>query len=429
MYGPENINSLSRAPSADLPDQLMIKISPSISKELGLREGQTVRGAVSENGQSITLGTGADAQSYSANLSAFKGQTHFFQLLKSAQGLYLKASEAGSKPLQGSSSNVINENRTAAGPSRLVMLLSQSNSYQQVSLLNSGGKLAKVLEKRTEGIGSNLSKIINAKASSISAQNVSNSLSLSGLLGSLVGAKNPQLAGVKNLAQELQAVKRDALSNGRDLGELQEKIDSSIDYLDRNKVDLLVGRESGVNTYRFMMTFGDFPSVEIVLKEIDSTPSNRTAQSTSLSGKAKQSMYQSVLNSTKVGESLVESPTELEGEDTGKAADNIQEEYDKRREKGDSAGSKNWAIELDFQFSDNDKLSVEIAVRKSVGASAVVWASNEATLGFASSNESRLVASMENLGINLVSCQFLKGERPAIDLVKLPGKSNFVVES
>jgi hypothetical protein len=429
MYGPENINSLSRAPSADLPDQLMIKISPSISKELGLREGQTVRGAVSENGQSITLGTGADAQSYSANLSAFKGQTHFFQLLKSAQGLYLKASEAGSKPLQGSSSNVINENRTAAGPSRLVMLLSQSNSYQQVSLLNSGGKLAKVLEKRTEGIGSNLSKIINAKASSISAQNVSNSLSLSGLLGSLVGAKNPQLAGVKNLAQELQAVKRDALSNGRDLGELQEKIDSSIDYLDRNKVDLLVGRESGVNTYRFMMTFGDFPSVEIVLKEIDSTPSNRTAQSTSLSGKAKQSMYQSVLNSTKVDESLVESPTELEGEDTGKAADNIQEEYDKRREKGDSAGSKNWAIELDFQFSDNDKLSVEIAVRKSVGASAVVWASNEATLGFASSNESRLVASMENLGINLVSCQFLKGERPAIDLVKLPGKSNFVVES
>ena len=46
MYGPENINLLSRAQSADLPDQLMIKISPSISKELGLREGQTVRGAV-----------------------------------------------------------------------------------------------------------------------------------------------------------------------------------------------------------------------------------------------------------------------------------------------------------------------------------------------------------------------------------------------
>ena len=109
------------------------------------------------------------------------------------------------------------------------MLLSQSNSYQQVSLLNSGGKLAKVLEKRTEGIGSNLSKIINAKASSISAQNVSNSLSLSGLLGSLVGAKNPQLAGVKNLAQELQAVKRDALSNGRDLGERQGEIDTSIE--------------------------------------------------------------------------------------------------------------------------------------------------------------------------------------------------------
>jgi hypothetical protein len=432
MYGPENINLLSRAPSADLPDQLMIKISPSISKELGLREGQTVRGAVSENGQSITLGTGADAQSYSANLSAFKGQTHFFQLLKNAQGLYLKASEASSKPLQGSSSNVINENRTTAGPSRLVMLLSQSNSYQQVSLLNSGGKLAKILEKRTEGIGSNLSKIINAKASSISAQNVSNSLSLSGLLGSLVGAKNPQLAGVKNLAQELQAVKRDALSNGRDLGELQGEIDSSIDYLDRNKVDLLVGRESGVNTYRFMMTFGDFPSVEIVLKEIeeiDSTSPNRTAQSTSLSGKANQSMYQSVFNSTEVDESLVEGPTELEGEDAGKAADNIQEEYDKRREKGGSAGSKNWAIELDFQFSDNDKLSVKIAVRKSVGATAVVWASNEATLGFASSNESRLVASMENLGINLVSCQFLKGERPAIDSVQFPGKSNFVVES
>jgi len=64
-----------------------------------------------------------------------------------------------------------------------------------------------------------------------------------------------------------------------------------------------------------------------------------------------------------------------------------------------------------------------------VGATAVVWASNEATLGFASSNESRLVASMENLGINLVSCQFLKGERPAIDSVQFPGKSNFVVES
>ena len=120
-----------------------------------------------------------------------------------------------------------------------------------------------------------------------------------------MGAKNPQLAGVKNLAQELQAVKRDALSNGRDLGELQGEIDSSIDYLDRNKVDLLVGRESGVNTYRFMMTFGDFPSVEIVLKEIeeiDSTSPNRTAQSTSLSGKANQSMYQSVLNSTEVDE-------------------------------------------------------------------------------------------------------------------------------
>ena len=82
MYGPENINLLSRAPSADLPDQLMIKISPSISKELGLREGQTVRGAVSENGQSITLGKEQMPKAIQQICRRLKVKRIFFSYLK-----------------------------------------------------------------------------------------------------------------------------------------------------------------------------------------------------------------------------------------------------------------------------------------------------------------------------------------------------------
>ena len=48
MYGLENISSIMRLVSADVPDQLMIKVLPSVARDLGLKEGQIIQGTISE---------------------------------------------------------------------------------------------------------------------------------------------------------------------------------------------------------------------------------------------------------------------------------------------------------------------------------------------------------------------------------------------
>lgn len=431
MQGPENITSLARVSSIDLPDQLTIKISSPVSRELGLREGQFVRGAVAEDGQSITFGSGSDAQSYSAALSPFKGQKYSFQFLKNTKGMFLKADSAEKNSPKPSESTGKQNSVTQGSPSRLSMLLSQSNSYRHISILNSGARLAEVLEKRTGGIGKNLSDIVSMKASSISAQNVKDSLAVSGLLGSLVSSKSPKLAGVKELAQELRILKKDASARGQNLGTLQEDIDSSIDYLDSNKISLLQAKAPKTQGYRFLMTFGDFPSVEVILKELEEVESNfssEEAYSPQRTTESKVTSYQSILNDAEISESLEENSTDAEMDDRETADRNTPEDDEKRNTNSDSPVKSSRQIELDFQFSETDKIAIKMSLNDRLQANAVLWASNKATLNWAISNQDLLSMSLSKIGVDLDACQFLEGERPARADDRAIAKNNFVVE-
>lgn len=431
MQGPENIASLARVSSIDLPDQLTIKISSPVSRELGLREGQFVRGAVAEDGQSITFGSGSDAQSYSAALSPFKGQKYSFQFLKNTKGMFLKADRAETNSQKPSESTGKYHSVTHGSPSRLSMLLSQSNSYRHISILNSGTKLAEALEKRTGGISKNLLDIISMKASSISAQNVKESLAVSGLLGSLVSSKSPKLAGIKDLAQELRILKNDASARGQSLGSLQEDIDSSIDYLDSNKISLLQAKASGTQGYRFLMTFRDFPSVEVILKDLDEIALNFSSEEIHIPQQtieSKLTSYQSILNDTELSDSLEENSADAEHDDRDTADRSTLVDDEKRNKNSESVVRSSRQIELDFQFSDIDKIAVKMTLNDRLRANAVLWASNRATLNWAISNQNLLSMSLGKIGVDLDACQFLEGERPARAGDGTIAKNNFVVE-
>jgi len=80
MYGLENISSIMRIISADVPDQLMIKVLPSVARDLGLKEGQIIQGTISEKGNSIKFSNNSSEISYALNLTNLKGQKFNFNV-------------------------------------------------------------------------------------------------------------------------------------------------------------------------------------------------------------------------------------------------------------------------------------------------------------------------------------------------------------
>ena len=183
--------------------------------------------------------------------------------------------------------------------------------------------------------------------------------------------------------------------------------------------------------YRFLMTFGDFPSVEVILKELEEVESNfssEEAYSPQRTTESKVTSYQSILNDAEISESLEENSTDAEMDDRETADRNTPEDDEKRNTNSDSPVKSSRQIELDFQFSETDKIAVKMSLNDRLQANAVLWASNKATLNWAISNQDLLSMSLSKIGVDLDACQFLEGERPARADDRAIAKNNFVVE-
>ena len=137
MYGLENISSIMRLVSADVPDQLMIKVLPSVARDLGLKEGQIIQGTISEKGNSIKFSNNTSEISYSLNLTNLKGQKFNFNVDNNNNEFILKSSIKNH--VSGINEGVNDETKLVSDYSRWARLFQQNPILQQVALLASGG--------------------------------------------------------------------------------------------------------------------------------------------------------------------------------------------------------------------------------------------------------------------------------------------------
>ena len=132
MYGLENISSIMRIISADVPDQLMIKVLPSVARDLGLKEGQIIQGTISEKGNSIKFSNNSSEISYSLNLTNLKGQKFNFNVDNNSNEFILKSSI---KNHVGINEGINDETKLVSDYSRWARLFQQNPILQQVALL------------------------------------------------------------------------------------------------------------------------------------------------------------------------------------------------------------------------------------------------------------------------------------------------------
>ena len=93
MNGPENISQFLRVPIADQPALGILRLNTTEARELALNAGQTVRGIVAGDGDSVTLLLPNQPRRFRANFGDLKGQSLDFDVSRSAYGVTIKPVE------------------------------------------------------------------------------------------------------------------------------------------------------------------------------------------------------------------------------------------------------------------------------------------------------------------------------------------------
>ena len=187
MYGLENISSIMRIISADVPDQLMIKVLPSVARDLGLKEGQIIQGTISEKGNSIKFSNNSSEISYALNLTNLKGQKFNFNVDNNSNEFILKSSI---KNHVGINEGINDETKLVSDYSRWARLFQQNPILQQVALLASGGKLINAMYRNGYKPGSEIEDFLEEKSGSTNIDKVKKSIDMSGLISTLLSKEN-----------------------------------------------------------------------------------------------------------------------------------------------------------------------------------------------------------------------------------------------
>ena len=432
MYGLENISSIMRIISADVPDQLMIKVLPSVARDLGLKEGQIIQGTISEKGNSIKFSNNSSEISYALNLTNLKGQKFNFNVDNKNNEFILKSSI---KNHVGINEGINDETKLVSDYSRWARLFQQNPILQQVALLASGGKLIDAMYKNGYKPGSGIEDFLEEKSGSTNIDKVKKSIDMSGLIGTLLSKENLGLSNKQPLIRSIKEFKSFILNSGKNSSELINEIDIAIDYLDSNKLKRYISKKNGFNYYKFFIPIDKVSSAQIVLSEIESTlleNENFSRNShTSLSDTLTYSNSKS--SETDLNHKRPELNT-FSGKDgsNGNSDERDTEGKNSDRHTGDNQGSnigkRDWAVELDWSFSPSDKISMRAEIRKKVGMSLTFWINNVNTYSFAKAHQNELVKKIERLDLPLVSCNILPSLKP-VDIKQSPAaKSNFMVD-
>ena len=432
MYGLENISSIMRIISADVPDQLMIKVLPSVARDLGLKEGQIIQGTISEKGNSIKFSNNSSEISYALNLTNLKGQKFNFNVDNKNNEFILKSSI---KNHVGINEGINDETKLVSDYSRWARLFQQNPILQQVALLASAGKLIDAMYKNGYKPGSGIEDFLEEKSGSTNIDKVKKSIDMSGLIGTLLSKENLGLSNKQPLIRSIKEFKSFILNSGKNSSELINEIDIAIDYLDSNKLKRYISKKNGFNYYKFFIPIDKVSSAQIVLSEIEST----LLENENFSRNSHTSLSDTLTysNSKSPETDLNHKRPELNtfsGKDgsNGNSDERDTEGKNSDRHTGDNQGSnirkRDWAVELDWSFSPSDKISMRAEIRKKVGMSLTFWINNANTYGFAKAHQNELVKKIERLDLPLVSCNILPSLKPA-DIKQSPAaKSNFMVD-
>ena len=271
MQGTENISSATRVVSSVSPSQLVIRIKPEVANELGLRKGQTVRSAVSEDGKSIQLFSESSSRTLSMPLGAFRGQDIQLRLVKTSQGLTLQSGNIAQNAAQVESQSTQNANNYHAQNAKWAQLLSQNPSFQQAAILQSGAGLLTAFLKRGLKLGKNAEVLSGLRLEEVSAKSIKAAFDFSGVLGKFQNKRagsRSESGTILSLLYELKALESQEESQAT----LVEDIEASIRYLSNSKLKSLINKQKGLQSFQFFIPLRGLPSVEVKINELSQMP-------------------------------------------------------------------------------------------------------------------------------------------------------------
>ena len=451
MQGTEHISSAVRVISSISPSQLVIRIKPEVANELGLREGQTVRSAVSEDGKSIQLFGETSSKTLPIPLGALKGQNIQFRLAQTPQGLMLQSGK-----IAENADHLSAQKRTGhvADNAKWVQLLSQNPSLQQAALLHSGASLLKAFLKKGFNLGKNADVLSGLKREDLSAKSIKAAFDFSGVLGKLQNKRagsRSESRSLVNLLNDLKAIESQEDSPST----LVEDIEASIRYLSNSKLKSLINKQQGLQSFQFFIPLQGLPSVEVKINELNEifrksvkdepTPSSMQSQSSFTYEDPRLMTTERAQHVDSFGR---ESDGALKGEadqaengenneqESSDSLDRESESSNDEAEREEKYNSHNmltvkgdWSLDLDWHLDEGDSISIHAISRKKKALALTFWISSEQTMSLAKEHQGRLLSQISSLSFGSATCQFIEGVRPANHISSQGDKSSFSVET
>ena len=282
MQGTENISSATRVVSSVSPSQLVIRIKPEVANELGLREGQTVRSAVSEDGKSIQLFGESSSKTLSMPLGAFRGQDIQLRLVKTSQGLTLQSGNiVRSQPKLS--------HKVLIMPIIITLRMQNGHSFYRKSFISASCNIAiwrwsvnSISQERIK-LGKNAELLSGLRLEEVSAKSIKAAFDFSGVLGKFQNKRagsRSESGTIVSLLNELKALESQEESQGT----LVEDIEASIRYLSNSKLKSLINKQKGLQSFQFFIPLRGLPSVEVKINELSqlSRPSGNDETNPSL---------------------------------------------------------------------------------------------------------------------------------------------------
>lgn len=441
MQGPEIISSAARVLSSVSPTQLVIRIQPEVASELGLREGQTIRSAVADDGKSIQLFQENTTRTFVLNLDAFRGQAFPLRLVTSEQGPTLRNNIAATTPSPaGPSTPETPSAAQATESSRWVRLFSQNPQLQQTPLLHSGIGLLKEFDKRGLRLDREAAQLLDAKAAQISPGIVKSALYFSGVLGRVFDRRAQARVGGRDFLSLLRELKvTPPGSRGKDVS--LNEVDAALDYLESNKLRALIDNRSGQCCYRFFIPLQDLPSVAVTLTQVKADAPSEGEGPMQPPGAHAAGIPMTYDELRHAGADKPQQGLEhgLQGEmksdqdrdASGGGDGDGDEQVDRNESEGESghAAREGWSVDLDWYLAENDRVSINAVTEAYNQVSLMFWISNETTLKLAKAFQSRLISQIKGLNFAVATCEFIQGERPIASARESLEKSSFKVDA
>ncbi len=455
MQGTENISSATRVVSSVSPSQLVIRIKPEVANELGLREGQTVRSAVSEDGKSIQLFSESSSKTLSMPLGAFRGKDIQLRLVKTSQGLTLQSGNIAQNSAQVESQSAQNANNHHAQNAKWAQLLSQNPSFQQAAILQSGAGLLTAFLKRGLKLGKNAEVLSGLRLEEVSAKSIKAAFDFSGVLGKFQNKRagsRSESGTIVSLLNELKSLE----SQEENQSTLVEDIEASIRYLSNSKLKSLINKQKGLQSFQFFIPLRGLPSVEVKINELSqmSRPSGNDEPNPPLIQPQSSFTYEDPrVTLTEKAQDAYSFGGESEGAvkgdtDQSESGENNNEKDsadgpekdlestndDAEREETQNSGKTyslkgDWSLDLEWHLDEGDSISIHAISRKNQALALTFWISSKQTMSLAREYQGRLLSQISSLSFGSATCQLIEGVRPANHISPLGEKSSFLVET